>query len=414
MVDVWSINKSSNQNNKIGPLIPSTHQIIDIKKQNIVKREICKLWGLKHTLANNPSPQPVSLDRANIPHIHLNNYAVAEKTDGVRYLLLLMTWPDKTPAAIMCSRKYDMYEIRVVAEEDYFKGTLFDGELVWQHQSKSYIPPRQLYLVFDMVALSGVSYVRENYMTRYQRICDVLDCAHEDVMNNPLQWRDTALTLASQHKIVCEGNQYCLKFQGKPIMAAREIETVWRCRDQLGHSNDGLIFIPIDESVKTGTQTNMYKWKTLHTIDLLWECTYNEATKMWDHVAYFLQDSHKCAGDVHGIALSPPAEIGSAQLEYKYDRIPLIIVPNEYTYSIIDWHTHRKKEYSFSHIVECMCTLPQSTDWIDDETIPMVMCQIIKIRYDKTDPNQHHTIERTLNNIYENITIKELIDSIKK
>ena len=66
----------------------------------------------------------------------------------------------------------------------------------------------------------------------------------------------------------------------------------------------------------------------------------------------------------------------------------------------------------FSHIVECVCRLPPVTDWFTPLIIPMVECSIIKIRYDKSTPNQKNTIEKTLRNIQENITITDLLKSV--
>ena len=48
-----------------------------------------------------------------------------------------------------------------------FQGSLFDGELVWEYESGHHTPPRQVFLVFDLVALRNVSFVSENYLRRY-------------------------------------------------------------------------------------------------------------------------------------------------------------------------------------------------------------------------------------------------------
>ncbi len=411
--DIWQTQKPPTR--RVGPLIPSTHVIRDPRKAYFIKREISRLWKLEHTRARNPAPQPVSIMRADLAKLQRHRYAVAEKTDGVRYLLLLSRWPHALggqPFAVLCSRKYDFYEIRVMAEEDYFRGSLIDGEMVWEYEGGQFTPPRHVFLGFDVVALKGMSYVQEPYLRRYSRLSEILDCGAEDITRDPRKWSETAMALAEQHRIVSEGNQYCLCFRAKCILMKQEVGTVWRTQKSLRHKSDGLIFTPIDEGIQTGTHRTMFKWKPQPTIDVRCVSTFDAVARQWNHVVSYGDGGRPCTGDVDGVYLDRPPELTniSDQL-YPYEEVPLLIVPSDYWQTVIDWH-HRRGETEFTHIVECSCQLPALTEWFASATtIPMVECTVIKIRADKAEPNQKATIEATLRNIRENISIRDLVDA---
>lgn len=411
-LDLWQAKRSSGV--RAGPLVPTTYQIRDAQKQLFIKQEISRLWRLDRTRKNNPAPMPVSIDRSALPLLRKNRYAVMEKTDGVRYLLLLTQWPrylGGQPVAVMSSRKYDMYEVRVMAEEDYFRGTLFDGELVWEYEGGQFSPPRHVFLVFDLVAVRGVSQVSETYIRRYAVLSDILDCQGRDITQDPRRWIEYATGLAEAHKVVCEGNQYCMCFRPKQIMSKEELGTVWRTRRTLRHKSDGLIFTPIEEPVRTGTHPEMFKWKSQHTIDVLWRGEYDGTRQVWDWEVLYADGAATLSGSVHGIKLDRPADV-----DYPHDRVPLVILPADYSEKVLQWHRTRG-DVQFSHIVECACKLPTLTEWLacvpeNASTLPVVECTVLKIRHDKGEPNQRLTIERTLNNILENITIHELIQVV--
>jgi len=405
-IDLWQSQLS--QNNRSGPLLPSIYEIKDPKKHYFIKHEISRLFGIRGTRKHNPAPQPVSLDKTLLPLLSQHRYAVAEKTDGVRYLLLISRWPKQLggqPIAVMCSRKYEMYEIRIMAGEDFFQGTLLDGELVWEYENGQYAPPRQIFLVFDLVAVRGVSRANQDFLHRYATLTDVLDCGDKDIIHDPRKWIEHCQTLASDGKIVCEGNQYCLAFRAKPVNIKTEVGTVWRTRNTLRHRTDGLIFTPIDEGVCTGTHPRMFKWKSHHTIDLEWLAVWDKNKLVWDHQLSFLDGSRRCVGDVDGITIIPPPE-----MKQEHQLVPLVLIPNEYTLTLLQWHSQRNETF-FSHIVECSCKLPTINEWLSND-VPLIECTLIKIRYDKSEANQKKTIEKTLRSVQENISIKDLVDAV--
>jgi mRNA guanylyltransferase len=378
-----------------GPLIPSSHLIQDPRKQYFIKSEISRHYQFHHVRAHNPVCNPVSLERKDLETLRNHRYMLAEKTDGVRFLLLLTRYPKHLghqPIAVMINRKDEMFEVRVMAEEDHFQGgSLFDGELVWE-ATGNHNGPRQIYLVFDLIAVGGVSKIRETFQRRYDLLFTLFDCGVKDVIHDPRTWLDLAQKLVEdEHKIVSEGNQYCLMFRPKNMYAQHLLDTVWRMKSSLKHKSDGLIFTPLDEVVKTGTQYNLFKWKSQHTIDLKW--TARVITRgTFDYNLLYEDHDESVSGKHCGIRVGDSI-------------VPMVFVPNEYSAKVTAWHTSRG-DTSFSHIVECVCKLPSHQN--EDDT--MMECSIVKIRHDKSRPNQQTTIERTIHNIQENITVKELLD----
>ena len=413
---------SGSNKSKSGILLPSVHRLQDPEKILYIQKRISELYKLDYIRKYNPAPNPISIDCSSLNIIKNQNYVVAEKTDGIRFLLLLDTWPSKfkrQPCAIMCTRKYEMFEIRVVAEELYFRGTLIDGELTWHYEDHSIC--RQLYLAFDLIAIKGDYIGNWDYIQRWTLLNKILDIHNEDMIKDPRKWFTKCQELAEDHKIVCEGNQFCLNFRIKQIFPLDRIETIWRLKNSMGHKIDGLIFTPVNEFVKIGTNDKTFKWKTNHTIDVEWTGQYHSHTKEWIYEIFFYNRNMRCSGSIDGIIIRKPLYLEDSNIilqdskqdtleTYPYEEVPLIYVPSIYSQKIVSWH-FKRGTLQFSHIVECACKLPLNTEWIGG--VPMVECTVKKIRYDKIRSNDKLTIERTLHNIRENITIRNLTEYLK-
>lgn len=124
-----------------------------------------RLYGVSAPRANfwNPGPRPTPLNKTALREIATEPYLVAEKSDGLRMHLLLGRYSDNTPFSVMIDNRGNVYELIVYAARVYFDGSLFDGELVVRRGVN-----RWYFLVFDVVTLSGTTYVNENLITRYQ------------------------------------------------------------------------------------------------------------------------------------------------------------------------------------------------------------------------------------------------------
>ena len=152
-----------------GKAVPSKHLVQQPTVLQDVYDQIALAWGLRHKLTHNPAPNPVSLHRNNIADLLREKYVVSNKADGVRYLLVMgrrrhpQLAGKHEPYAVMVDRTLRVYQLQIMALSPLFRGSVFDGELVWNQKTRSLD-----YLVFDAVASCGVSLRQEGLGVRYR------------------------------------------------------------------------------------------------------------------------------------------------------------------------------------------------------------------------------------------------------
>jgi hypothetical protein len=186
-----------------------------------------------------PSQQPQSIDHRSLEKIFAapEAFVVSQKANGIHMTLVLGTFPDENRTRFCCvlDRTGAVFFYEVTCHPDYFKGTLLTGEVL---PSKSH---EKLFLVFDVVAVSGESFLANGYVDRMA----------------------AAQLIEAQ---VVAGN-FAIKnidFKPKPYYSLHEFLTKF----EPVSDDDGLIFMPRDKPL---TQTLPFKWKEHHTVDLLIE-----------------------------------------------------------------------------------------------------------------------------------------------
>lgn len=363
-------------------LRPAATWIKDERKRAFIQSEIRRLWKLPPTYNHNPSPNPVSIELEHLPLLRTSKYVVSLKSDGVRYLLLLSTWPHDLGGAdfaVMIDRARRMYEVKIITDKTKFQGSLFDGEVVLERQQQ-FSFRRQVYLVFDVVATCGESHINRTYMDRMITAYDLFSIDDDSAMiSRALEWDKIAVDLAGSGKIVSGGNKYGLCFRPKGCSNLRELSTLWRSTATCKYPIDGLIFTPVNEPIHIGTHTTMFKWKTDHTVDIRVNLDHDTITGLvWD-------DDHNEERPISQTVI----------------RLPNHGIPE----------THLELDVS-DHL---MAVLKRSGSLVGEFTLGFspdrtrVLAKLLKIRPDKDAPNRLVTIQRTLVNILENITITTLI-----
>lgn len=252
-------------------LVPS-HALIDApEEREHYWKAMQAAWGItgrRATPSFLPGANPVSIARADLPALRAKPHVVALKSDGVRYALFLTVRPDSTPedlrpVALMVDRARNMYEVEVLATEEYFlEGTLLEGELVWRAPGEK----TTLYLVFDAVRIRGTSYLHKPFVQRLEaaRACT--------------RWSEelAALPPGDVEARVAETEGICLLHFDPPVsmrpkrfVALEHASRVWSERVDAEHRVDGLILNRSDARYVHGTATGAaYKWKPEHSVDL--------------------------------------------------------------------------------------------------------------------------------------------------
>ena len=359
-----------------------------------VQEIISKAWGFTHVINYNPSPHPISLDKKELLQLdqHMSNYMVAEKSDGVRYLMVLGT-SEKKGFCVMVNRKMQMFEVPIFANQSYFEGSIFDGEMVLEctPSNPTNSHERQIFLVYDLIFVRGENRLQKNFLERYNEYLQIFDLEGRDILDFEMsRWEVIACDLAkTKSKIVSLGNTYALQFSPKPFVQLVNLGSLWRSMPLLKHKSDGLVISKISAPIGTGTDPNLLKWKQHHTIDVIIQC--NFAKSKWSCRIFFQ--------NINVLVESTEKPFEIITKEQPKDCY-LQIQENNILQSTYKYYANKRK-LQFSLIGECSCEF--------DSQKPIIWCAVIKWRRDKFTPNHYTVIQRTLNNIIDNVTIDELI-----
>lgn len=338
-----------------------------------MKKEIlaifAKMWEIQGTLTHNPSPNPVSLRRENLPEITQNNYVVARKTDGVRYNLLLANFSQSgQPFSAMIDRSLVVYQVEVFAKKFYFDGTLLDGELVWNEKRHCLN-----YFVFDVMMVSGNNVSQKNLIQRFEIINKLFPSEEggwdsDAIRDKPLE---RARVLAENDKIVAAPHRSNLLFMySKPCVHTSSMGMLER--QSSSHACDGYVFTPIDMGVRRNRHKQLFKWKPDPTIDL--RCLKEETS-----------DLQLLCGE------------GKNEFDVQ-EKIP------EWQFSV-DLNALMKATQTLNSIVEFQIRV--------NPTDKQVWCAVHRVRSDKASPNDVKTILGIIAETQENISVRELLSLVQ-
>ena len=335
-------------------LAPSASEILDESEQTYYWACILQLWRLPSHISHFPGANPMSIEKSDFPRLSEEDYLVALKTDGVRHLLLLTTKPNSAePIAIMIDRTKRMYEIEIWANEDFFEhGSLYDGELVWEQNVL-------VYVVFDVIYAKGVRCAHLSYRERIQILHNTILCVsehHDDVAQETIseECKFLAGTIIATHAS-CQ--RRCAEGRGPPMGGGRALR----------HRNDGLIFTKNAAGVDTGTSSAILKWKPAHSIDVSFEMVDGE---------WMVRANMNNSGET--VLLQEACEMNVRVAESK----------------LLDAIRVRQP-----CVIECLLQL----DGDDLVLIPE------RERTDKDAANTVKTIEATIRNVRENLSIEDLV-----
>ncbi len=336
-------------------------KIIDDKLSLILKNTILSFWGeIKNDFF--PAPQPVSLDRRSINKLIQNEYLVCVKSDGMRFLMINYdhnTYMTDRAFKFFKVEQYFNDEMLYRATEDKC-GFIIDGELVKFKQSDSW-----QFVVHDCITMGGVSVINQTFPKRYEHVYKLIN-----EIWIPIVSKDDRV-VSKDDRVVSKDDRVVSSFKisTKQFYPFNELKKLIDLTDKMDHHIDGIIFTPKYKKIGTNTQFDLFKWKprNLHTFDFKITVTDEGVT------AYV---------NKNGVHI--PYARASKNTEEEKKFITLL--------------NKNCPDFVNGSIVECN---------YDDINI---LYEPIKLRLDKSHPNSLFTIEKTLINIRENITIEELIN----
>ena len=175
----------------LGMNSPIVHKVHDLMAQ---------AWGFKTAVKSNPAAVPVTLEKTHLSLFESNvsGYMVSEKSEGERYQLVLGTI-DGRGFSVMVNRKMQMFEVSLYANSKYFKGSVFDGEVVLEKVGSA-SQERQVYLVFDVISCKGETRLNEPFIERYNEYTKIFDLNGKDLLHSEIsKWDQFAFETAEQN-----------------------------------------------------------------------------------------------------------------------------------------------------------------------------------------------------------------------
>lgn len=295
-----------------------------------------------------PGSVPCSIMRSDLDLLRTRHYVAFEKTDGTRYLLLC-TMVNDVSFCVLIDRHWTARIIRLQFEPDVFeRNTMFDGELVQNLHTNQWH-----FLIFDLVSSGELSTRQQNYVLRMNAANHIIRSEFR-----PDSSRDAFL------------------LQVKRYEKMEDIERLRHAdKEYKGFSTDGYLFMPVNNYVAPFRNRAILKWKSKHTIDF--ELRYRSGIGL----EYYLKDEHdvpKYFGPV------PPPTAPTAPTQHRQVLTECL----------------ERIRAGERVIVEC--------DYDSAES----MWFVIKERVDRQGANAEYTVERTLDNLRENITKEELFHVI--
>lgn len=203
-----------------------------------------------HNFGRFPGTQPVSFERKHIKEkLMQEDYYVCEKSDGLRCLMLIAVNGNKEQGVFLIDRTYNFYYVNNLffpASKDNLNeplnDTLVDGELVLDKNMNGETELR--YLVFDLLAVSGKSYLRRPTENRLNHIKDLIEPYYAFRTKHPE-----------------ESANFSFKVTMKKMNKCTKIPGILDSLPTLPHFSDGLIFTPCNNPYITETDDSLLKWK---------------------------------------------------------------------------------------------------------------------------------------------------------
>jgi mRNA guanylyltransferase len=274
-----------------------------------------------------PGSQPISIEYRHFDILKSSPYVVCEKTDGVRFMMLAFMFDNKKKT-IFVNRALEMFDCPLNFRKLVYDGTIVEGEMYGD-----------TFMMYDMLMSCGKIIGDQDFLTRL----DHMEKFKKMLMS--LKYDPVKLALKTFH-LMSDFEEFMDKY----------LPTVQQ-------EIDGLIFTPINDTVKTGTHETMFKWKPRdkNTIDF----------------------QLKRRGDVWRLHVQERGKL-VFESELRDEWVPL---------KAREW----LKEDA---IIECQYMFQDSPMW----------WKPVALRSDKTFPNSRRTFYRTLVNIREDIAMVDFLD----
>ncbi|XP_019434230.1 PREDICTED: LOW QUALITY PROTEIN: mRNA-capping enzyme-like [Lupinus angustifolius] len=305
-----------------------------------------------------PGSHPVSLNRDNLQLLRQRYYYATWKADGTRYMMLITM-----DGCYLIDRNFNFRRVQMrfpcrstndgLGEKTHHF-TLLDGEMVIDTLPNSHKQERR-YLIYDMMAINQVSIIERPFYERWKMLeKEVIEPRNHE-----------------RHNGYKSKNPY-YRYDLEPFRVRRKdfwlLSTVNKLLKEfikrLSHEADGLIFQGWDDPYVPRTHEGLLKWKyaELNSVDFLFEVDGDR------QLLYINERGKKKLMEGNTVAFGDGSD------------------PALYS----------------GKIIECSRN-PDTQEWV-----------FMRVRTDKSTPNEFNTYKKVMRSIRDNITQEDLLDEINE
>ncbi|VVA96156.1 unnamed protein product [Arabis nemorensis] len=303
-----------------------------------------------------PGSHPVSLDRESLQLLRQRYYYATWKADGTRYMMLMTI-----DGCYLIDRNFKFrrtqmrfpcrHQTKGISDKVHHY-TLLDGEMVIDNTEGEKGQARRRYLVYDMVAINGESVAERTFCERWNMaLHEVIKVRNDEK--------------SKSHCYIYDLEPFGVRIKGFWVLST--VEKILKATiPSLSHESDGLILQGWDDPYVPRTHKGLLKWKyaEMNSVDFLFEM-----------------------GDDSGRGMLFLYERGKKKLMEGY---------------LIEFRDDGSEPSSYNgKIVECSLDKEKKV-WVS-----------MRIRVDKSTPNDINTARKVIKSINDNITEEVLLREIK-
>ncbi|KAI3840521.1 hypothetical protein MKX03_014220 [Papaver bracteatum] len=302
-----------------------------------------------------PGSHPVSLNRENLQLLRQRYYYATWKADGTRYMMLITS-----DGCFLIDRNFNFrrvqmrFSVKPTNGRDTHNLTLLDGEMVIDTLPDTLKTERR-YLIYDLMAIDSVSIMERPFCERWKML--------EKEVIEPRKL---------ERRYIDQSRNPYYRYDLEPFRVRRKdfwlLPTVTKLLKgfipkQLSHEADGIIFQGWDDPYVPRTHEGLLKWKypEMNSVDFLFEVV----------------DENR-------------------QLLYLYERGKKKLMDGNH----VDIKNGEDPSDLSGKIIEC--------SWDSEEQV----WNFMRVRVDKSTPNDINTYRKVMRRIKDNITEEILLEDI--
>jgi len=315
-----------------------------------------------------PVDNPVSLDRENLGRLAAEPYMVAFKADGRRMVMVLTMYAGHE-TTFLVDRAGQVYSTVVAATRSHFtRGTVIDTEYVVYPKSKE----GEL-LAFNVLVDRGDSLGQKPYADRLEALNKIIPSNRVDPHRRK--------SFAMMHIMSMVDNLHLLTKHTEKLQYLKQMLRTVTPR----YGTDGLVLTAANRGVRSGQDESLLKFKFTQTVDLV----------------------VRVEGDGGGW-FAPEMVCDGGGDECPVDNMRLDCADTTFRRLLEGRRVYCEmlgKPVRFAHILELKCVADGDGG---------VIGRFVRVRTDKSSPNNVATVDRTIQCLWDNVQVDDLVEMCQR